>query len=187
MNLDEPPRFPRQRIRTLAHALLAGAMLVVILTPVGEAQRGPGRGRQRPPEPAPPEPSAAGEYALDGPQAIAAVNRGEGQQALAYYERTAREAEQQRDQVRAARAWHAATMVSIRLGRYQKAIRSGSRTIDLFKSASGLTQPDIVAWASTYHSSLRLGRLQPDGPAPLTAPPPECLRGSYPQLPPRKG
>ncbi len=150
MNLNEPPRFPRQRIRTLACALLAGAMLVVILTPVGEAQRGPGRGRQRPPEAAPQGATAAGDYVLDGPEAIAAVNRGEGRQALAYYERTAREAEQQRDQVRAARAWHAATVVAVRLGRYQQAIQAGSRAIDLFRGAGGLTQPDIVAWASTH-------------------------------------
>jgi CHAT domain-containing protein len=138
------------RARGLVKALLAGAMLVVILTPVAEAQRAPGRGRSRPSEPAPPEPAPAGEYALDGPKAVEAFNRGEGRQALGYYERTAREAEQQGDHVRAARAWHAATMVALRLGRYQKAIQSGNRAIDLFKSAGGLTPADVGAWSSTY-------------------------------------
>jgi tetratricopeptide (TPR) repeat protein len=52
--------------------------------------------------------------------------------------------------VRAARAWHAATVVAVRLGRYQKAILSGGRAIEAFKRASGLTPPDLVAWASTY-------------------------------------
>ena len=126
-------------------ALLAGVMLVVILAPIAEAQRGPGRGRHRAPEPL-----AAGEYVLGAPEAMEAVNRGEGRQALAYYERTAGEAERQRDPVRAARAWHAATVVAVRLGHYQKAIQSGSRAIETFKRAGGLTPPDLVAWASTH-------------------------------------
>ncbi len=93
-------------------------MLVALtLVPPAEAQRGLGKGRNRAPEQAPPEAPAPGEYSLDGPQAIEAVNRGEGRQALAYYERTATQAEQEGNLVRAARAWHAATVVAVRLGR----------------------------------------------------------------------
>lgn len=150
MDGRESPRVPSHSTRVLVQLLLTGAMLVVTVTPPAEAQRGLNKGRQRPPAQAPQEEPAAGEYALDGPQAIEAINRGEGPQALAYYERTAGEAEQQNNQVRAARAWHAATVVAVRLGRYQKAIQSGGRAIEAFKRATGLTPPDLGSWASTY-------------------------------------
>jgi CHAT domain-containing protein len=141
------------RTRALAQTLLAATIVLVILTPSSaDAQRGQGKGRERPREQAPQEEPPTGEYALDGPQAIEAVNRGEGRQALAYYERTATQAEQQGDQVRAARAWHAASVVALRLGRYQKGIQSSSRSIELFKKANSreLTHADLGAWASAY-------------------------------------
>ena len=81
-------RLGRQAIFAV-RVLLAGALLVVTLVPPADAQRGLGKGRQHPPEQAPAAEPAPGEYALEGPQAIEAVNRGEGRQALAYYERTA--------------------------------------------------------------------------------------------------
>ena len=140
------------RTRVLVHATFIGMLIALTLVPPAEAQRGLGRGRNRPPEQAPPETPAPGEYSLDGPQAIEAVNRGEGRQALAYYERTATQAEQEGNQVRAARAWHAAAVVAVRLGRYQKGIQSASRGIELFKKAHprDLKQADLGAWASCY-------------------------------------
>src|SRR5712692_3448444 len=140
------------RTRVLVEAILIGTLVALTLVPLAEAQRGLGRGRHRPPEQAPPEEPAPGEYSLDGPQAIEAVNRGEGGQALAYYERTATQAEQQGNQVRAARAWHAASAVAGRLGRYQKGIQSASRAIELFKKANArdLKHADLGAWASSY-------------------------------------
>ncbi len=136
-------------VRALVQVLVAVVTLAVALTPPGEAQRGsgPGRGKH---QPAPQEETASGEYALDGPHALEAIDRGEARQALAYYERTAAQAEQQGDQVRAARAWHVASLVALRLGRYQKAIQSASRSIELFRNAAGLTQNDLGAWASDY-------------------------------------
>src|SRR6266478_2592225 len=137
---------------SVVRILLAATLLVVTLVPPADAQRGLGRGRERRREQAPSEESAPGEYALDGSQAIEAINRGEGRQALASYERTATQAEQQGNQVRAARAWHAAAVVAVRLGRYQKGIQSASRAIELFKKANAreLTQADLGAWASSY-------------------------------------
>jgi tetratricopeptide (TPR) repeat protein len=136
------------RMRPLV-VLVAGVMLAVVLAPPAEAQRGSGfgRGKQRP---APQEEPAPGEYALDGPHALEAIDRGEARQALAYYERTAEQDEQQGNHVRAARAWHVASLVALRLGRYQKAIQSASRSIELFKSAAGLMPNDLGAWASAY-------------------------------------
>jgi CHAT domain-containing protein/tetratricopeptide (TPR) repeat protein len=140
------------RPRALAQTLLAATIVAVTLTPPADAQRGFGKGRDRPREQAPQEEPATGEYALDGPLAIEAVNRGEGRQALAYYERAAAQAEQEGNHVRAARAWHAATVVALRLGRYQKGIKSASRSIEFFKKANAreLTQADLGAWASAY-------------------------------------
>jgi CHAT domain-containing protein len=138
-----------RRARRLAPALMVGALLVLMVAAAAEAQRGLGKGRHR--SGATREQAVGpGEYALDGTQAIEAMNRGEGRQALDYYERTAREAEQQGDPLRAARAWHAAAVVARRLGRYQKTIQEGGRAIELFKGASGLTPHDTGAWASMY-------------------------------------
>jgi tetratricopeptide (TPR) repeat protein len=151
------------RARLLLQALLAGAILVVALAPPAEAQggqgiKGRGRGREpaqpkeqsQPKEPAKPEELAPGEYSLDGPKALEAVNRGEGREALAYYEKTAAQSEQQGDQLRAARAWHAAAAVAIRLARYQKAIQSATRSVELFKGAAELTQNEVGICASAY-------------------------------------
>ncbi len=137
--------------RILVQGLVVGAMLVVALAPPAEAQGGHGKGKNRPPErPAPQGELATGEYSLNGPDILEAINRGEGPQALAYFERAAKEAEQQGNLLRAAWAWHAAAVVTLRLGRYQKAIQSSSRSIELFKKAGELSPKDQGSLASSY-------------------------------------
>ena len=146
------------RARLPLLVLLAGAMLVAAVAPSAEAQsgqgmgRGQGRGRGQalPKGQPPPEEVGPGEYSLDGPRALEAVNRGEGRQALAYYEKTAAQSEQQGDKLRAARAWHAAAAVAVRLARYQKAIQASNRSIELYKGAAEPTQNDVGNWASDY-------------------------------------
>jgi CHAT domain-containing protein len=142
------------RTRRLGLALLIGALLIAALAPLGEAQRpGGGKGRHRGQgqgRATAQEELAPGEYALDGAAAIEALNRGEGPQALAYYERVGPEAAKDGNRVRAARAWHAATVTALRLGRFQKAIQDGVRSIESFKAASGLTPPDLGSWASVH-------------------------------------
>jgi CHAT domain-containing protein len=143
------------RARLFVQVLLAGTMLAVAAAPPADAQGGLGKGhRNRQPAPpkesAGPENLAPGEYSLDSPKALEAVNHGEGRQALAYYESTAAQAEQQGDQVRAARAWHAAGVVALRLGRYQKAIQSSNRSIELFKGVAEPSQIDVGIWTSAY-------------------------------------
>ena len=134
-------------------ALLIGALLIVALAPPAEAQRpggskgrhhGQGQGRATQEEP------AAGEYALDGAAAIEALDRGEGPPALAYYERAGEDAAKDGNRARAARAWHAATVTALRLGRFQKAIQDGGRALESFKAASGLTPRDLGSWASVH-------------------------------------
>jgi len=154
-------------IRVLVQTVLAVTLLAIAVTPAAEAQRGLGKGRNRPP-PAPTEqptskeqhpsqeqqPSkdelAPGEYSLEGIQVLEAINRGEGREALAYYERAAAQAEQQGNQLRAARALGAATTTAVRLGRYQKAIQSGTRSLELYTASAEPTRSDLTAWASVH-------------------------------------
>src|SRR5712691_70026 len=142
----------RLRERALGAGRVAGALLlIVVVTATAGAQGGRGgKGRHRAPEPAPTRESADDEYPLDGAQVLEAINRGEGPQALAYYERAAAQAEQQGNALRAARAWHAVSVVTLRQGRFQKAIQSASRSIQQFKAAGSLAQSEVGAWASAY-------------------------------------
>ena len=141
------------RPRRLGPALLVGALLLGALVPLGDAEgQGGGKGRHRGQERGRGSPAQdpADEYALDGARAIEAVNRGEGPQALAFYERTAEQAERDGNHARAARAWHAAMVAAHRLGRFQKAIQDGGRALDMFKAASALTPADLGSWASVH-------------------------------------
>lgn len=135
---------------------VAGALLLVLaLTTTAAAQGGRGgKGRHRSPDPPTPAREQAGdEYPLDGSQVLELIDRGEGGPALAYYERAAAQAEQQGDALRAARAWHAASMVLVRQGRFQKAIQSAERAIQQFKAAGSRAQSYVGAWTSA-HSQL---------------------------------
>ena len=132
-------------MRRVACALL----VLVTLAGAADAQGGRGgRGRHRPPGPPPAQ--SSDEYPLDGPQVLEAINRGEGQQALAYYERAAAQAEQQGNALRAARAWYAVSLVTLRQGRFQKAIQAAGRSIQQFQAARGLAQPDYGNWAAAH-------------------------------------
>src|SRR4029077_6983449 len=143
------------RARRAGAALLVGALLLVALASSAEAQRpgGGGKGRHRggaEREKSAQEALAPGEYALDGAAALEAINRGEGSEALAYYERTGEQAGRDGNQVRAARAWHAATVTALRLARFQKVIQDGGRALEMFKAAGGLTPSDLGSWASVH-------------------------------------
>src|ERR1700682_1764010 len=133
----------KARSRVFFQGLLAGVILLVALAPPAAGQGGQGRGRNRQPDqpksnqprqekPAKPE-LAPGQYSYEGPDVLEAINRGEGPQAMAYFERAAKEDEQQGNLVRAARELHGVTMVANRMGRYQKGIQSASHAIDLLK------------------------------------------------------
>jgi CHAT domain-containing protein len=146
------------RARALALVLLAVALALAALAQPAEAQRGLGRGRNRQPDAPqgnqrPQEEPGPGEYSFDGLQVLDAINRGEGRQALAYYERAAQEAEQQGNTLRAAHALVAATTAAVRLGRYQKAIQAGTHALELYGKAQEPSPSDLMAWASV-HSQL---------------------------------
>src|SRR3977135_750997 len=123
--------------RAFLQGLLSGVMLLVAVAAPAQAQGGLGKDKSRPRkapqeekaaprEQAPKEELAPGEYSLNGAEVIEAVNRDEGPQALAFFERAAKEAEQQGNLLRAARAWHAASLVTLRLGRYQQTMKAAS-------------------------------------------------------------
>jgi len=151
-------------MRTGALLLAALAATAFLVAPVpmaaaqgsfGGARPGPGGGRARRPAPpsqsgAPTEPAPRpDEYSLDFDQVLEAINRGEGRQALAYYERLAAHAEQQGNRALSARAYGAAAAAALRLGLLQKAIESGTQSIELFKRAE-LEPDDLQRWASAY-------------------------------------
>ncbi len=142
--------------RVFLQGLLTGVILLVALAPPAEAQGGQGRGRNRQPdqtpkqEKSPKQEVGPGQYSYNGPDVLEAINRGEGPQAMAYFERAAKEDEQQGNLVRAARELHGVAIVANRTGRYQKGIQAASHAIDLFKKASALTPQDQNAWASCY-------------------------------------
>jgi CHAT domain-containing protein len=159
------------RARVLALALVTVGLSLAALALPAEAQRGLGRGRNREPNPPanqqrqggdqtqptenqkPQEELGPGEYGFGGLQVLDAINRGEGPQALAYYEKAAQDAEQQGNTLRAAHALVAATTAGVRLGRYQKAIRTGTHALELYKKAQEPSPSDLMAWASV-HSQL---------------------------------
>ena len=153
----------RVGVRIVAALSVVAALLAVAGTaqaqPNRHGQGGGGRGRStlapnESPEPAPQpkEQLAPGEYSLDIDQALEALNRGEGRQALAFYERASVEAERQGDRVRAARASHCASSVAARLGIFQKAIVNGTRAIELYKAAGldSLSPNDLGRLGSVY-------------------------------------
>jgi hypothetical protein len=129
------------RVARLVQALVAGTLLAVATSPPAEAQRGPGKGRGRQPAPAPTEQPTPkdqpagkdqappkeelgpGEYPDEGFLVREAVNRGEGPQALAYYEKTAQERRSRATSFARHAHWGAAATVAQRLGRYQKSIQ----------------------------------------------------------------
>lgn len=105
--------------------------------------RQPSQPEPKPPETKPPDtgtsttpaPGPAGEgprYGLGVEDSNGALERGEGREALADYERVAPLFEQRGDLVNAVRAYANATYLSRRLGTYQRGIRAGQRALELF-------------------------------------------------------
>jgi CHAT domain-containing protein len=151
MGLFQQPGRGLMRTHTLVSILIIGVLLILSPIPRAEAQRGMGQGRGRPMEPPSSGTSTgSGTYSLNGPDVLDVVNRGEGSRALAYYERAATELERQGDDLQAALAGHAVSMVAFRLGRYQLAIQSAAHALELFKRARVLRPSDQMNWASTF-------------------------------------
>lgn len=109
----------------------------------------PRGGRERSAEPG--SGAQAGDYAFDFDQVLEAIGRGEGHEALASYERAAAKAEQAGDALNVARALAAVSIAALRLGLYQKAISSGTRSIDLFKrNVDHLDAADLRRLVAAY-------------------------------------
>jgi len=143
-----PGHVPMMSARLLMQTLAISAVLVAVAPPA-DAQRGGARHAPQGTQPSQEQP-APGEYPLEQPGVSEVVTRGEGAQALVYYERTAKEAEQKGDQQHAARAWHAAAIVASRLGHHQRVIQYSSGAIDAFKAAGSVSPRDQMAWADSY-------------------------------------
>ena len=79
------------------------------------------------------QPAGGKRYGLEFPDAMAALQHGEGRDALAFYEREAEEQERGGQRLEAAKAHSAVTFVAYRLGLYQRGIRAGLRALELLK------------------------------------------------------
>ncbi|MBI1958675.1 MAG: hypothetical protein HYS36_05545, partial [Candidatus Rokubacteria bacterium] len=83
--------------------------------------------------PAPSPASAPGEqkrFGLRPPEALGAVQRGQGREALAFYAREAARLEGAERPMDAAHAHNAAAFIAPRLGEYQRGIVAGTRALD---------------------------------------------------------
>jgi CHAT domain-containing protein len=135
---------------------LAGVGLLLASVQVAVAQKAGGRDEGRSespsPSPAPPAPLRPGEYSLDSDRITEAVARGEGPQALAYFERLAAQAERQGQRLPAARAHQAAALAALDLALFPKALQAATRSIELFKAApqAELSPSDLVRIAQDY-------------------------------------
>jgi len=141
---------------TRAARLLLPVLTVTLLAPVVDhasaQRRGGGGGGGHHPREARPQaeeaaPEAPGGYGVSLVGVQQAFQRGEGRQALAAYERAAADAERGGDNVALARALAATAFAAERLGLYQKAVRDGTRALDLHRA-----QPPSAATASTMVS-----------------------------------
>jgi CHAT domain-containing protein len=151
-----------------ADMALAGlGLLLASVSPAPAEQGGPrSEGRSESP-PAAREASPPGEYSLDSDRIDEAVARGEGPQALGYFERLAAQAEGQGQRLPAARAYQAVALTALNLALYQKTIQAAGRSIELFKAVppAELSPIDLVRIAmdhghegSAYRLTGDLGR-----------------------------
>ncbi|MBI2014642.1 MAG: CHAT domain-containing protein [Candidatus Rokubacteria bacterium] len=153
-----------------ARRLLVLVLLAAVTLAWWAPAAGQGRGYRRPPRgaplgeapadappapgaPASPAPADGKTFGLSVPEAQEAVERGEGRQALAFYERAAAAAEQRRAREEAGTAFACATFVAIRLGQLQKAITAGERARDLLRDEPALAPPQINLRV-TLHAAL---------------------------------
>jgi len=109
--------------------------------------------------PAPTAASGAGKrYGLEFLDVLEAIKRGEGHEALRYYEGLAEKRERQGVRVEAAKAHSAVAFAALRLGAYQKAIRSGLRAVELFRQ--GPPSEEILGRQLSVYSHLGISFLQ---------------------------
>jgi CHAT domain-containing protein/tetratricopeptide (TPR) repeat protein len=80
-----------------------------------------------------PVPGEGKRYGFELDDTQEALQRGEGREALSYYEREARELERRGLRLEAAKAHAAIAFIARPLGAYQKGIRSGLRALELLK------------------------------------------------------
>jgi CHAT domain-containing protein len=109
-----------------------------------------------------PAPGDGKRYGFDYEDTQEALQRGEGREALGFYEREARELERRGQRLEAAKAHAAAAFIAQPLGAYQRGIRSGLRALELLKlehqTRETLTR-QAVLYINTGHTYRMAGDL----------------------------
>ena len=136
-------------VRVRRGVALVGLGLLLVSVHAASAQKA---GRSDVPSPAPPPALQPGEYSMDSDRVVEAVARGEGPQALAYFERVAAQAEQQGQHLIAARALQAAALAAIDQALFPRTLQAANRSLELFKAASpgDLSASDLVRISQDY-------------------------------------
>lgn len=94
-------------------------------------------------------PDGSKRYGFELPDMLEAVERGEGREALAFYEQEAVDLERRGHKLEAVKAHRAAAFVAPRVGAYQKSIRAGLRGLELLKQEHQ-TQEILALQLSLY-------------------------------------
>jgi CHAT domain-containing protein len=109
------------------------------------------------------DPGGRNGYGLEPSDIREAIERGEGREALAYYERAAEESERRGSRLEAAKAHAAVAQVANRIGAYQKGIRSGLRALELLKGepqGQDIPLRQVRVYSDVGHSYRHAGDLQ---------------------------
>jgi tetratricopeptide (TPR) repeat protein len=117
------------------------AIGLLLSAPAASAQRA-GRSAAQPP----------GEYSIDSDRVVEAVARGEGPQALAYFERVAAQAQQRGQRLPAARALQAAALAALDMALFPTALQAANRSLELFKAAppGEISPTDLIRITQDY-------------------------------------
>jgi len=129
-------------LRARGGVALVAIGLLLVSAPAVSAQR-TGRSDAGP---------ARSEYSMDSDRVVEAVARGEGPQALAYFERVAVQAEHQGQRLPAARALQAAALAALDLALFPRALQAANRSLELFRAAppGELSPTDLVRISQDY-------------------------------------
>ena len=129
-------------LRARGGVALVAIGLLLVSAPAVSAQR-TGRSDAGP---------AHSEYSMDSDRVVEAVARGEGPQALAYFERVAVQAEHQGQRLPAARALQAAALAALDLALFPRALQAANRSLELFRAAppGELSPTDLVRISQDY-------------------------------------
>src|SRR5262249_28606103 len=137
--------------RWLVVTLVGLATLAVVAPAAGQGGRHRMRPHATPAETLPPSTTTESRsYEFTFVAARGAVERGEGREALAFYERAAAAAMERGDRAAAGAAYACVAFVANRLSQLQKAITSGQKALELLRAEPQVSNEQMGMMVSIY-------------------------------------